>query len=109
MNSQVYSIGYRFENKDYGNFESKFITASLLQGPPDEVTTYYQTQDTKPIGYYGSSLGYEWDLKYWRTLNNDIDVGAAGGALLPGKAWQTDDEQKPVNTYLIQAYIVYNF
>ncbi len=109
MNAQVYGLGYRFENKDYGNLESKVITAFLAQGPSDAVSAYYKNIDQKPIGYYGKGLGYELDIRYWKTFSNDIDVGAAGAALLPGKAWKTQENQNPVTSYLMQAYIAYNF
>ncbi len=109
MNAQVYSLGYRLENRDYGNFESKVLTALLIQTPPEDVLPYYKGLSTKPIGYYGESLGYELDLKYWHNFSSGIEAGIAGAVLLPGLAWQTQDDQKPVTSYLLQAELVYSF
>lgn len=109
MNAQVYSVGYRFENKDYGNIESKLITAYMNQTPPDDAKTYYQGKDVKPFGYYGRNYGLELDLKYWRTFSYDINAGLGAAALLPGDAWKVMDDQKALASYLMQVYLVYNF
>lgn len=112
MNAQVYSLGYRLESKDYGNFETKLVTASLSQTPPDEVKEFYATVDKntrRPIGFYGKSLGYELDLKYWKTLAGGVEAGLATGLLLPGKAWQVREGDKPRNSFLFQAHLVYKF
>ena len=109
MNAQVYSLGYRLENKDYGTFEPKLITAMLNEGPSNDVKAYYAGQSKKKVGYYGRSLGYELDLKYSRMFSGGFELGAATGALLPGHAWQTSDEQKPLTSYIFQAWAVYKF
>jgi hypothetical protein len=109
MNSQVYSLGYRFENKDYGYLEPKLISAFLIQSPSSEVSSFYANKEPKPIGYYGKSLGYELDLKYWKTFSGGIEAGLASGILLPGSAWKVSEGQKPRSTYLFQAHLAYKF
>jgi hypothetical protein len=109
MNAQVYSLGYRLETKDYGNLESKLVTAKLIQSPSDEVKAYHASKSSKPIGYYGKSLGYELDIKYSKSFPGGLDLGFAAGALIPGLAWQTKEDQKPLNSYILQTHLVYNF
>ncbi len=109
MNAQVYSLGYRFESKDYGNIESKLITAYMNQGPSDAVKTYHLNKEEKPFGYYGRNYGLELDIKYWRTFSYDINAGVGAAALLPGQAWKVMEDQKPLASYLMQVYMVYNF
>lgn len=109
MNAQVFGLGYRFENKDFGNLESKVITAFLNQSIPDDAKAHYSTQTEKVVGYYGKNLGYELDLKYWKTFSGGIDVGLSAGALVPGLAWQISDDQPALNSYLLQAHLIYNF
>lgn len=109
MNAQVYSLGYRFEGVDIGNFETRLLYSFLNMTPQDEVINHYRTQKTKPVGYYGDELGLELDLKYWRSLSKGIDGGLATGALFPGKAWQVEDEEQAKNSYLIQAFLTFNF
>lgn len=109
MNAQVYSLGYRFENKDYGNIESKIVTALLGQSAPSDVKSYHASRENKPIGYYGRNLGYELDLKYWKTFTGGIDASLAAGTLMPGAAWRTREDQNPVTSYIFQAGLVYNF
>ncbi|MFK7823404.1 MAG: hypothetical protein AB8G05_04575 [Oligoflexales bacterium] len=112
MNAQVYSLGYRYEDLSLGNFEAKasygFLNNSLSDA---DIKAYYEanTSETRPFGFYGNDLGYEIDIKYWTNFGKDVDVGIAGAALLPGKAWQIEEESDPENSFLVQSYISFNF
>jgi hypothetical protein len=108
MNARLLSLGYRYKDLSLGVFEVKCLTASLVRPMPDGVHDYYEVEGggTKPVGYYGSSLGYELDAQYTFFVNSDLDVGLAVGALLPGAAWQTSDS-KPAHSFLGQASLTF--
>ena len=112
MNAQVYSLGYRYEDLSMGNFEAKASIGILNNSLTDtDVKSYYEANlaETRPIGFYGADLGYELDIMYWTNFGKDVDIGVAGAALLPGKAWQIEDDSEPENSYLIQSFISFNF
>ena len=109
MNAQVYSLGYRYEDLSIGNFEVKGIYGFLNEGMPSDVEDYYKNQTKKPVGYYGTDLGMELDLAYWTHIGKDVDLGLAAGALIPGKAYRTSEEDKPQTNYLLQSYVSFNF
>ena len=109
MNASVYTLGYRYENLQYGNWESSLVYATLNEHMPTDVSTYYNTQTTKKVGYYGSSLGYELDTKYWIRLDKGVDWGVSAGYLFAGDAWRIDDDHKALGEALLQTYMVLNF
>lgn len=110
MNAQVYSLGYRYEDLSIGNFEVKGIYGTLNTSIPESVKDHYaNASGDKPIGYYGTDLGFELDFKYWTNFGKDIDVGLAAGALMPGQAWKISESLDPDPNYLVQSYISFNF
>ncbi|MEZ4742532.1 MAG: hypothetical protein R3B45_08805 [Bdellovibrionota bacterium] len=112
MNVSLFGLGYRYEDLASGNFEVKLITGRLSEGMPSAVRNYYLSQPLsypRPVGFYGKDLGYELDLKYWRTINRQIDLGIAGGYALPGDAWQTLEGETPKGNFLAQSYISVRF
>lgn len=109
MNAQVYSLGYRYESKRYGQFEASLIYGTLNEGPPQDVLDFHANNNKKPFGYHSSELGFELDLKYWQHLSEHVSLGAAAGALFPGDAWKVDDEEGIQNNYLLQAFFAFDF
>lgn len=109
MNAKFFLLGYRYMTKAYGNFELDLINAQLDSGPPSKITSYYSTANEKPFGYYDSDLGYEIDLKYWKNLTKQINVGAAAAYLFPGNAWKIKDKETLNNDYLLQMYLSFEF
>jgi len=106
MNATVYDIGYRYRSLENGDFEVKFITASLNQGAPAD---FDRSSGTYPVGTDGKELGYELDLKYDRYFGKEFSIGAAGGIGLPGDAMRTQDGKKPQVSYLIESHVSFNF
>lgn len=119
MNSSVLATGYRFESQKNGIFEAKFITASLIQTPPAEIKSLAsegisssagsENSSTRPIGFYGKTLGYEVDLSYSYQIQNEAEIGIAGGAAIPGSGLKADSKTKPVNNFLIQSWLAFKF
>ncbi len=109
MNATVYTLGYRYENLQYGNVETRVVYASLNERMPESVQTHYSTQGKKKVGYYGNSLGYEWDTTYSLRIDKGLDVGLSAGYLFAGDAWRVDDDHRAVGQTLLQSYIVFNF
>jgi hypothetical protein len=91
LNTALYSLGYRYENMESGNFEIKAISGRLLETAPQAVVSYLNsgTDTTRPIGFYGSDLGYELDLMYTYQYQREIELGLGGAIGSPGKAWKT--------------------
>lgn len=134
-NTTLFSLGYRFESIDIGNFEAKFITARLNTGVNQPVRDYYekrkqcaesaasrpdcnlyggQSDETKdngerPIGFFGNSLGYELDLSYSYKVGRAAELGLATAFALPGNAWKVSTQSKPANDLLVQSYATFNF
>lgn len=109
MNASVYTLGYRYENMQYGNFETRLVYAALNEKMPHEVEAHYNNQSTKKVGYYGSALGYELDTKYWMRIDKGVDWGVSAGYLMAGDAWRIDDEHRQLGQTLLQTYLVLNF
>lgn len=116
VNATVFGSGYRFESMTAGNFEFKLVTASLLTGVPGGVTSYYDsikgtpTDDgTRPVGFYGKDLGWELDLTYTYKVGREAELGIAAAAALPGEAWQTEVDKKPVTEFLLQTHAAFRF
>jgi len=133
MNATLFGTGYRYESLENGNFEVKFITGSLNQVADAKSKAYYdrcyQTRtnmsaedqsycDTnftgdpssaRPIGFFGKSLGYELDLTYSRTVGKEIDLGVAGGVILPGDAFKERQAGTPPTGFLVQTYAAFKF
>jgi hypothetical protein len=106
MNAQLYGLGYTFEHTSFGNLTTKMLYASLLEGPSTAVSNFYKDKDQVPVGYHDSSLGYELDVTYTKTVTRNLDLGLAVGALKPGDAWKVD-AKTPKNNYLLQGTFVY--
>ena len=109
MNAQVYSLAYRYEDLAIGNFEARGIYAILNEGMPLDVEAFYKNEARKPVGYYGTDLGFELDASYEAHIGRDVHLGLAAGALIPGKAWRTADEEKEQVNYLLQTHITFHF
>jgi hypothetical protein len=111
MNTTLFGAGYRYEDLDRGNFEVKLITGQLSESMPTAVKEYYRANlgKPRPVGFFGKELGYELDLKYWKSLTKQLDLGLAGGYVLPGTAWQIYEGESPKNNLLVQSYITLNF
>ena len=94
MNASLLAGGYRYESQARGNIEAKLITARLLESMPGEVHDYWDTQTTtdRPIGYYGTNLGYELDLAYTYQYRKEVEIGGGLAGGLPGSAWRTSTE-----------------
>jgi hypothetical protein len=98
MNASVYTLGYRYESQETGNFDLRLITARLLEGVPQEVMSYYATtgaNSQKPMGYAGNTLGYELDATYAWQYRQEVELGLGLAAALPGKAWDVSVEASP--------------
>lgn len=97
MNAALYSLGYRYENMESGNFEVKIISGRLLElAPSDVIAAYNATTDTsRPMGFYGGDLGYELDMMYTYSYQREVNLGLGLAAALPGKAWQVSSIEQP--------------
>jgi hypothetical protein len=109
MNANVYTLGYRYENLQYGNFETRLVYAALNESMPEDVHTFYSNKTRKKVGYYGSALGYELDTKYSIRIDKGVDWGVSAGYLMAGDAWRIDEDHRPVGQTLLQTHIVLNF
>ena len=108
VNVYMFALGYRYENFIWGNVELKLITGRLQQGINDAAQAYYKNKDIQPIGYHGKDLGYELDVKYSYSFQQELELGLAAAVALPGKAWKTSDEAQKQN-FLLQASAVFKF
>ena len=72
----------------------KMKVSALLESMPGEVHDYWDTQTTtdRPIGYYGTNLGYELDLAYTYQYRKEVEIGGGLAGGLPGSAWRTSTE-----------------
>lgn len=129
LNATLMALGYRYESLEMGNIEAKLVTARLNMGVPGAVKDYYAKRKTctedsgsasdcgkyqgdngeRPAGYFGDQLGVELDLAYSYRLGRDAELGVAAAAAVPGAAWQTAENSKPVNDYLIQSFVNFQF
>lgn len=119
MNAQLYTLGYKYENLQIGDFGLQLGYASLLAGIPDDAKTYYDLAAVRqnieksngrvPVGYHGKSLGFEVDLTYKLRVTQDVVWGVGVGTLFPGKALQTRYSGGLNNNYLIETDLVFHF
>jgi hypothetical protein len=98
MNTALYSLGYRYENMESGNFEAKIISGRILETPPSSVISYYNNNagTERPFAFYGADLGYELDLTYAYHYQKEVDLGLGLATALPGKAWKVSSVRSPV-------------
>lgn len=134
INASMFSLGYRYESLEYGNFEAKVITAQMVATPPSEVKDYWLKLDeqggeeaaksarddagvasygnnglSRPAGTYGSDLGSEIDLKFWVNFNREVDLGIAAAYAVAGDAWKVQKDQSLQNAFLIQSFASFKF
>ena len=97
MNAALYTLGYRYENMESGNFEMKLISGRLLETAPSDVVSYYNNsgRTDRPMGFYGGDLGYEVDMMYSYHYQREVDLGLGAAAALPGKAWKASSVSSP--------------
>jgi hypothetical protein len=95
MNATIYSLGYRYENMEAGNFEIKLISGRLLETAPSDLVSYLNsgTETSRPMGFYGSDLGYELDLMYTYQYQREVELSIGAAAANPGKAWKMSSTQ----------------
>lgn len=108
VNVYLLALSYRYENFIWGNIELKLISGQLQHGINNAAKEYYKDKDTKPIGYYGKDLGYEVDLKYTYSIGQELELAVAAAMAIPGKAWQTSEEEQKQN-FLVQSSVAFNF
>jgi hypothetical protein len=105
MNATTLGLGYRFQSLETGNFELKLIGAKLTQAMSRSLAKdVYASRNERPVGYDGSALGYELDLKYNKTLGKYITWGLAGAIATPGDAWKIHKGSTPTMSYLLQSF-----
>ena len=111
MNAAIYSLGYRYENMESGNFEVKAISGRLIDVAPSDIVTYYNssTLDERPMGFYGADLGYELDLTYSYHYQKEVDLGLGAAAAMPGKAWQASKTNTPRTGFGLQGSFAIKF
>jgi len=111
MNAAIYSLGYRYENMESGNIEVKAISGRLIEAPPSPVVDYYNasTFDERPMGFYGSDLGYELDFTYSYHYQREVDLGLGVAAAMPGKAWRASKSQEPRTGFGLQGSFAIKF
>ena len=97
MNAAIYSLGYRYENMESGNFEVKAISGRLLETAPADIVKYYNasTGTGRPMGFYGADLGYEIDLKYSYQYQREVELGLGLASAMPGQAWKASSKSSP--------------
>ncbi|RYZ59338.1 MAG: hypothetical protein EOP07_04320 [Proteobacteria bacterium] len=105
MNATVYSLGYRYESLESGNFEVKAVTAELNEAMPKDLTLL----DAKQVGSYGTNLGVELDFMYSKKLGKEFEFGAAAAIGVPGDAQRTRTDEEAVNNYMLQSYAAFHF
>lgn len=112
-NATLAATGYRYESTQSGSFEVKFITAQMNESIPGPVKDHYDakpdSEDGRPAGFYGKSLGMELDLSYVYKVGREADLGLAAAAALPGDAWKTSTDSKPTNNFLLQSSATFHF
>jgi hypothetical protein len=109
INVSVFSLGYRYKSLENGNLEFKLITASLNEGITAEAKEAYAASEIKPVGYKGKDLGWEIDVSYNKFFGDSLEFGAAAAVALPGEAMKRRDNEKAVNSYLLQAHSTFHF
>ena len=114
MNASVFGFGYRYESLDIGDFEAKLIKAQLNEGAPGIVIAQFdglgeQAPDRRPVGYFGTDLGFELDLSYGYKIGRTAIVGAAFGYAVPGDGARTSAALNPSNSMALQTFASFNF
>ena len=111
MNTALYSLGYRYENMESGNIEVKAISGRLIERPDADVVKYYDasTVDDRPMGFYGTDLGYELDLTYSYHYQREVDLGLGFAAAMPGKAWRASKSHEPQTGFGFQGSFAIKF
>ncbi len=121
VNATLLGLGYRFESMEYGNFETKLLTAFMNRKVPEEVRTYFESpvntaqnepsgnRNRRPIGYYGNSFGYELDFLYNYVYGKEIELIGGIAVLLPGKAYKTLEDENPGLSYMLETGAVFKF
>ena len=109
VNVSVFSLGYRYKSLENGNLEFKLITASLNEGIAQDAKEAYAASEIKPVGYKGKDLGWELDVSYNKFFGESFEFGAAAAVALPGEAMKRRDDEKAVNSYLLQAHSTFHF
>lgn len=109
MNATLLGLGYRLDSLEYGLFEAKILTASMNASMPEPVRTYYASAaGDKPVGYHGSSLGIELDVKYGMTPSREFEYGIEAGYARGGNALKVSDSA-PATSVLVQSYAAFKF
>ena len=111
MNTSLFSLGYEYENMETGNFMVKAITGRLLEGAPQDVIAYYNasTGTGRPMGFYGTDLGYELDATYNYHYQREVDVGLGIAGAMPGKAWKASSVMAPTMGFGLMANFAIKF
>lgn len=98
MNVHFYSLGYRYEDLNIGNFEFRLSHARFQKN--------HDVADRVGNAKNGKSLGIEGDLSYSISFGQDVTVGADLGLFIPGKGLTSDKEA--ANIFLAQASVIFN-
>ncbi len=111
MNTSLFSLGYRYENMETGDFEVKMVTGRLLEGAPQDVVGYYNANGSteRPMGFYGTDLGYELDATYAYHYQREVDLGLGLAGALPGKAWKASSIRSPTMGFGLMANFAIKF
>lgn len=105
MNATVYSLGYRYQSIEVGDFEAKIVTAELNEAMSGDL----KASPDKRVGSYGTTLGYELDLGYSKKINKEFEFGGALAVGIPGDAQRTKEEEDAVNSYMLQGFAAFHF
>lgn len=109
MNTSLLGLGYRYKDIVNGNFEAKLLTGKLNKNISEELKSHYSSDNRKPVGYYGRSLGYELDLSYDRKVGKGFEWGLAGAIALPGDAFKGGETGKASTNMLLQFHTSFFF
>ena len=109
MNATLFGFGYRLDSLEYGLFEAKVLTAHMNASMPESVHAYYASAEgNKPVGYHGSNLGIELDVKYGATPSREFEYGIEAGYARGGDALKVSDSA-PATSVLVQSYAAFKF
>ncbi|MDD9950914.1 MAG: hypothetical protein OXT67_05040 [Zetaproteobacteria bacterium] len=105
MNATVIGGGYRYFSLINGEFSAKLLAANLNVPIPATIKSYYDQNPemTRPMGTYGTDLGWELDLTYDYYFSPKMKISLAAAGHLPGVAWRTQEVVKPQANYLVQS------
>ena len=109
MNATLLGAGYRLEGLEFGTFEVKALVARLNSAIPGDVKNYVaETRGKKPVGYHGSQIGLELDVKYSQQVANTFEYGIEGAYAKAGPALKVSDRD-PSASMLLQSYATFKF